>query len=59
MAWIFNGKHFGAYTYEHWFDDDSVPGAGEDQDAKTQAAAEFPTSADGEDSRKDTQDSKL
>jgi len=22
MAWVFGGKHFGQYTYEHWFDDD-------------------------------------
>ena len=22
MAWIFGGKHFGRYTYEHWFDDE-------------------------------------
>jgi hypothetical protein len=22
MAWIFGGKHFGQYTYEHWFDDE-------------------------------------
>jgi len=20
MAWIFDGKHFGQYTYEHWYD---------------------------------------
>jgi len=20
MAWVFGGKHFGEYTYEHWFD---------------------------------------
>jgi hypothetical protein len=20
MAWVFGGKHFGQYTYEHWFD---------------------------------------
>ncbi|MDR0878892.1 MAG: hypothetical protein LBN21_12630 [Treponema sp.] len=23
MAWVTGGKHFGAYTYEHWFDDDN------------------------------------
>ena len=22
MAWVFGGKKFGQYTYEHWFDDD-------------------------------------
>jgi uncharacterized damage-inducible protein DinB len=22
MAWVFGGKHFGEYTYEHWFDDE-------------------------------------
>jgi len=22
MAWVIGGKHFGQYTYEHWFDDD-------------------------------------
>jgi len=22
MAWVSGGKHFGQYTYEHWFDDD-------------------------------------
>jgi len=22
MAWVFGGKHFGQYTYEHWFDDE-------------------------------------
>ena len=22
MAWVTGGKHFGQYTYEHWFDDD-------------------------------------
>jgi len=21
MAWVIGGKHFGQYTYEHWFDD--------------------------------------
>ena len=21
MAWVFGGKKFGQYTYEHWFDD--------------------------------------
>jgi hypothetical protein len=26
MAWIFNGKHFGGYTFDHWFDEDD-PGA--------------------------------
>ena len=25
MAWIFGGKHFGQYTYEHWFDDEYSP----------------------------------
>jgi hypothetical protein len=57
MAWIFNGKHFGAYTYEHWFDDDPVPGTGEDQDAKAQAEAELPASVGGEDSGDDTRES--
>ena len=32
MAWVTGGKHFGQYTYEHWFDD-------EYEDAKTQGAA--------------------
>ena len=22
MAWVFGGKKFGQYTYEHWFDDE-------------------------------------
>jgi len=22
MAWVVGGKHFGQYTYEHWFDDE-------------------------------------
>ena len=22
MAIVFGGKHFGQYTYEHWFDDE-------------------------------------
>jgi hypothetical protein len=22
MAWVMGGKHFGQYTYEHWFDDE-------------------------------------
>jgi len=22
MAWVIGGKHFGQYTYEHWFDDE-------------------------------------
>ena len=22
MAWVMGGKHFGQYTYEHWFDND-------------------------------------
>ena len=22
MAWVIGGKHFGQYTYDHWFDDD-------------------------------------
>ena len=22
MAWVMGGKHFGQYTYEHWFDED-------------------------------------
>ena len=21
MAWVIGGKHFGQYTYDHWFDD--------------------------------------
>jgi hypothetical protein len=49
MAWIFDGKHFGGYTYEHWFDDDTASDAGEDPDAQTKAATETPASA-GEDS---------
>jgi hypothetical protein len=24
MAWVFGGKKFGQYTYEHWFDDIEV-----------------------------------
>jgi hypothetical protein len=62
MAWIFSGKHFGGYTYEHWFDEDA-PGAGDGSDAKTRTAAEpaadAGTSATGsagsEDSPDDTQ----
>lgn len=23
MAWVFGGKKFGQYTYEHWFDDEN------------------------------------
>ncbi|MCL2244901.1 MAG: hypothetical protein FWC03_10620 [Treponema sp.] len=26
MAWVFGGKKFGQYTYEHWFDDDEYDG---------------------------------
>ncbi|MDR1900656.1 MAG: hypothetical protein LBQ88_00030 [Treponema sp.] len=37
MAWIFDGKHFGGYTYEHWFDDDPTPGVGEDSGPQTPA----------------------
>jgi hypothetical protein len=37
MAWIFGGKHFGQYTYEHWFDD-------EYSDAKTNDAERSKTS---------------
>lgn len=22
MAWVLGGKHFGQFTYEHWFDDE-------------------------------------
>ena len=22
MAWVFGGKKFGQYTYEHWFDEE-------------------------------------
>jgi hypothetical protein len=40
MAWILNGKHFGGYTYEHWFDDDYAPGTGDGPDAKTPEEAE-------------------
>jgi hypothetical protein len=39
MAWIFDGKHFGGYTYEHWFDEDSAPDT-ENPDAETQTPAE-------------------
>ena len=31
MAWVTGGKHFGQYTYEHWFDDEYA-------EAKTPAA---------------------
>ena len=24
MAWVFGGKKFGQYTYEHWFEDIQV-----------------------------------
>ena len=24
MAWVIGGKHFGQYTYEHWFDDEYI-----------------------------------
>jgi hypothetical protein len=30
MAWLLDGKHFGGYTYDHWFDDDPTPAAGEE-----------------------------
>jgi hypothetical protein len=39
MAWIFDGKHFGGYTYEHWFDEDSAPDTGENPDAEAKTAA--------------------
>jgi len=26
MAWVFGGKKFGQYTYEHWFDNDEYDG---------------------------------
>jgi hypothetical protein len=51
MAWLLGGKHFGGYTYEHWFDDDTTPGAGEDSDAKPRAT-EPPASAGKEDTGK-------
>jgi hypothetical protein len=38
MAWLLDGRHFGGYTYEHWFDDDATPGTGEAPDAKTREA---------------------
>jgi len=34
MAWVFGGKKFGQYTYEHWFDDET------DLEVKTQDAAQ-------------------
>jgi hypothetical protein len=40
MAWILDGKHFGGYTYEHWFDDDTAPDTGEDSGAETKTTAE-------------------
>jgi hypothetical protein len=40
MAWLLEGKHFGGYTYAHWFDDDTSPGTGEGPEAKTQTAVE-------------------
>ena len=33
MAWVFGGKHFGQFTYEHWFDDEYT-------EVKTQNAAQ-------------------
>ncbi|MDR0444405.1 MAG: hypothetical protein LBH44_13475 [Treponema sp.] len=35
MAWVFGGKRFGQYTYEHWFDD-------EYDESKSQIATKFP-----------------
>jgi hypothetical protein len=37
MAWVFGGKKFGQYTYEHWFDDDEFA------ELKTQATAQKET----------------
>jgi len=34
MAWVFGGKKFGQYTYEHWFDDET------NLEVKTQDAAQ-------------------
>ena len=34
MAWVFGGKKFGQYTYEHWYDDDEY------EDLKKRAANE-------------------
>jgi hypothetical protein len=45
MAWIFDGKHFGGYTYEHWFDEDTTPDEGEEPGAQTKAAESSPADA--------------
>jgi hypothetical protein len=45
MAWIFGGRHFGGYTYEHWFDQETAPDAGEDSCAEVKTTAEASASA--------------
>ena len=35
MAFVIGGKHFGQYTYEHWFDDEYEPGDEKEANAST------------------------
>jgi hypothetical protein len=56
MAWIFNGKHFGGYTFEHWFDDDAKSGADEQDDIKLEIGNPPPPQDDAPDEKeKETQ----
>jgi hypothetical protein len=40
MAWVMGGKHFGQYTYEHWFDDEYDEKKPQDGAAACNAPAE-------------------
>jgi hypothetical protein len=33
MAWVFGGKKFGQYTYEHWFDHEYEEAESQDESA--------------------------
>jgi hypothetical protein len=60
MAWIFNGKHFGGYTFEHWFDeDDTGSGADEKTGGEQKGGGENPpmenfAGTDGAEERRDS-----
>jgi hypothetical protein len=44
MAWVIGGKHFGEYTYQHWFDDEH-----ESDDNKDTAQSHEKIMGDGSD----------
>jgi len=52
MAWVIGGKHFGQYTYEHWFDD-------EFNDVKTANAEQYGASNDEPEKFNDSDDSTV